>query len=1177
MKIIFYRVYKILGWTSITLALLLVILRFALPLITPQVPRLPEWVATQLRYPTLIQDIKLHWDGLTPEVSLYNVEILTQDKKSSALHIQSMKLRLNFFQLLLKRLSLDELEIEQAVGGLIYYPQSKTLAVAKLEQLQFNLQDQQTTDFPLCKRLIIKNSQISVDIDKKGKIELEAVNLLGEVSSHLKMQAQAKVAGKTPALVHFNADIPLFGQKSKQLYFHWQGGDLNTLTALLYPEVTLKHDFADLKIWGDIKDNNAIELISEIDLEKFEIYHHDIPEISIQKMQGPISIKLANQDWELDASKLILQSAKSLTHNLMISTTLEHAQVTFKDNIGNVSVLSQAISADAKDIYSKEVLFNDLALILKWHTSEAGLVVDTGLNTKMLSIPLQANATFTFSKQRLPEADIFLHIDESTTHEAIALLPDNKLDVDLIHWLQSAFVKGEHKGTTFVLRGNLQEFPFDDAQGVFEVNSELENVTLNYKDRWPALTNLNATMLMHNRALFISGQKGNILQGQITDADAVIPDLFAKMPELVVDTKISSTLKEGLEVITNSPLPATLVKTVAPLSFDGPMTLSLGLEIPLSSKSAVPVKVRGLVEVSDATVALKENPHAITALKGEVSFTQESIKADDLTGILLSMPCRFTMASNLNGDQSEILISAMGNVDVENVQSLLNIPKFSQLTGQTDFIAQLSLSPQANSQAVLTLSSSLKGLSIEAPLPFAKTKEAHSPLELKMYLEPHQLIRIAGKYGDTVTMAYSLGLHDKQWQGVGGHIHFGENRVAKFREDQVLLVDGNLAEVDFLQWKLFLAGIGLITSANTTNVSAHFPLEPLVELDIGSFNLYGATFENEKIEARWDTVSNQWNLLFDGAALKGQIVIPKNEAKAATVDLQKLALANTLAESNFTMSKIPSLQSIDIKIKEFVLGNKTLTNIQARIEPSWKGYFFPTVSASMKDTEISLSGSWDYLSLQSKISAEGKVNTKNISQTLSSFGLKGTLQKAKGSIDFSLNWFGSPFKLDYNSLTGVADFSLNGGSIQGMNPGIGRVLSLLNLDNVKRRLNLDFSDVTKNGFAFDEFSGKFQFGKGKVSTNKVILNGPSAKIEAFGQADLENQGLDGEMIVMPNVTGSLPVAAAIAAGNPAVGAAVWVVDKMFGHKIQQIHRVRYKVLGTWAMPKVNEVPMPLRG
>jgi uncharacterized protein YhdP len=295
------------------------------------------------------------------------------------------------------------------------------------------------------------------------------------------------------------------------------------------------------------------------------------------------------------------------------------------------------------------------------------------------------------------------------------------------------------------------------------------------------------------------------------------------------------------------------------------------------------------------------------------------------------------------------------------------------------------------------------------------------------------------------------------------------------------------------------------------------------------------------------------------------------------LDLQRLVLAKSLGTSEFQMSKTPGEQKVDIKIKELTMSNKVITDVHARLEPSWKGYFFPFVKAKLKGTDVVFSGSWDYLSTQNKVSAEGTVTTKNISDTLSALGMKGTVQKAKGSIDFSLNWNGAPFKIDYPSLGGQVDLALTHGVIQGVNPGIGRVLSLLNLDNVKRRLNLDFSDVTKSGLTFNDLNGKFQFGKGKITSNKVTLNGPSAKIEAFGQADLANQGLDGEMIVMPDVTGSLPVAAAIASANPAVGAAVWVVDKLFGNKIQQIHRIRYKVLGTWASPKVEEVPIPAKG
>ena len=149
---------------------------------------------------------------------------------------------------------------------------------------------------------------------------------------------------------------------------------------------------------------------------------------------------------------------------------------------------------------------------------------------------------------------------------------------------------------------------------------------------------------------------------------------------------------------------------------------------------------------------------------------------------------------------------------------------------------------------------------------------------------------------------------------------------------------------------------------------------------------------------------------------------------------------------------------------------------------------------------------------------------------------------------------------------------MSNGTVQGVDPGLGRVLNLLSLDTVQRRLNFDFSDVTQKGFAFDEFDADFQFGKGKVSSNKVSLKGPSANIESYGQADLENQEISGIIIMMPNVTGSLPVAAAIAAGNPAVGAAVWLVDKMVGKKNSRNPSISIPISGNLGFAKIRNDP-----
>lgn len=884
--------------------------------------------------------------------------------------------------------------------------------------------------------------------------------------------------------------------------------------------------------------------------------------------------------------------------------------LTFAEKQAKVVLESDKLTLNYPYLYSYPLEASNVAAVLEGTLSENKIVIKAhSFHASLFDSMLSGAGTWQLSKEKkLPDVEMMWHLDKMAVSDVLTLLPRQIMDEDLTTWLDSALLKGEALSTTCLLRGNLSDFPFDHAEGIFEVYTELDNAHLNYTKGWPSLTNLQANLLFRNRSLFIFAQKGDVASvdnhttiGQLFDADAVIPNLAAEIPELIIDTKIASNLSKGSEVIQKSPLKESLGKTLSPLAFEGDMALSLGLEVPLSSKSDQEIKVRGLIEVKDAAVGIKEIEIPITELKGNVSFTQNSVKSDFLLGKLLGSATTFSLETSALED-AQLEVTASGNLDLQHLQKELHLEEIKEIKGETDYFAKLTISPDNVKQASLALTSSLQGIVVDAPYPFGKSTEELRPIECKVNFEPNDLMRLFVKYGDNINMASSLILKNKSWQPMGAHLHFGEKRLAKYREDQVLLVDGEIKTIDFQEWKTFLTNAKLFpvdtdqhkksrensvesdeqvlatsqdSQANqkTQNANNPFVLEPLVELNIENFILYGLPFLHEKIEAQWDVNTHQWNFHFAGNSLSGHAVLPQDDKQPIVVDLQKLNLSKSIDLPDFSTNELSNQHPVEVKIKELTLNDKVISDLQTRLEPSWKGYFFPNFRAKMKGTEINLVGNWDYLSSQKKVSAQGKITTKNVTDTLNALGLTGSFRQAKGTLEFSVQWNGTPAKIDFDSLTGQADLALNRGLIQGVNPGIGRVLSLLNLDNVFRRLNLDFSDVTKNGLTFDKLEGKFQFGKGKISSNKVILNSPTVKIEAFGQADFQNHALDGEMIVMPDLTGSLPVAAAIAAGNPAIGAAVWVVDKIFGNKIQQIHRLRYKVLGTWQSPLVQEVPI----
>ncbi|MDF3055733.1 MAG: transrane protein, partial [Gammaproteobacteria bacterium] len=135
--------------------------------------------------------------------------------------------------------------------------------------------------------------------------------------------------------------------------------------------------------------------------------------------------------------------------------------------------------------------------------------------------------------------------------------------------------------------------------------------------------------------------------------------------------------------------------------------------------------------------------------------------------------------------------------------------------------------------------------------------------------------------------------------------------------------------------------------------------------------------------------------------------------------------------------------------------------------------------------------------------------------------------------------------------------------------GFGKMLNLLSLQSLPRRLTLDFSDLSVEGFAFDEMKGDFKLENGVANTQNAYLEGNVARIDLKGNIDLDRKGYNLVMLVTPYVTKSIPVVATIA-GGPIAGAAAWVGQKILGGVIDTMTSSRYRVTGSWDQPNVGK-------
>jgi len=107
--------------------------------------------------------------------------------------------------------------------------------------------------------------------------------------------------------------------------------------------------------------------------------------------------------------------------------------------------------------------------------------------------------------------------------------------------------------------------------------------------------------------------------------------------------------------------------------------------------------------------------------------------------------------------------------------------------------------------------------------------------------------------------------------------------------------------------------------------------------------------------------------------------------------------------------------------------------------------------------------------------------------------------------------------------------------------------------------------VVKEGFSFDVMKGHFVVMDGDAFTDDFAINGTSVNIDISGRTGLVARDYDQLVTVTPQVTSTLPIAGAIA-GGPAVGAAVFLADKLMGDSFNRLTQVKYHVTGSWDKP-----------
>ncbi|WP_236551235.1 AsmA-like C-terminal region-containing protein [Billgrantia tianxiuensis] len=194
---------------------------------------------------------------------------------------------------------------------------------------------------------------------------------------------------------------------------------------------------------------------------------------------------------------------------------------------------------------------------------------------------------------------------------------------------------------------------------------------------------------------------------------------------------------------------------------------------------------------------------------------------------------------------------------------------------------------------------------------------------------------------------------------------------------------------------------------------------------------------------------------------------------------------------------------------------------------------------------------------------------RDLGTALERLGQPVSIRSGETRVRSQLAWPGPPWQFALARSRGSIEVELRNGRFVNLESPTARVVGLLNVDNLVRRLRMDFSDVTGQGTAFDRVSGAATLYGGVLETNgPVLIDGPATSFTLDGTVDLARRELDQRLGVTVPVSSSLPLAAVIA-GAPVVGGALFIADRLFGRAIDRVTRIHYRVRGPWTSPDIT--------
>lgn len=694
-------------------------------------------------------------------------------------------------------------------------------------------------------------------------------------------------------------------------------------------------------------------------------------------------------------------------------------------------------------------------------------------------------------------------------------LPAKLMNPDAVAWLDDAFVSGQIRQGETVVQGALDRFPFADGVGRFETIFAIENGEIQFNEQWPHLHDIYADVQFSGPDLQVAIEDGGSEKAGIKQALITIPQL-ADSERLYVWGQVDAGFAEALDLLLKSPLKPKVEPLTSVLAGAGSVRVDLDLNIPY--EESVPVNVKVDAHLNGNRLNVKPVDLQIDAVKGVLNFTEDSVASGPLEAKTLGHPLR----GRLSSDQHATYLDFDGSTSVANLIKQFDFLKNQAASGRFDYRGRLTMPYLADETDTLTIDSTLQGMNVDGPGPLRKPADTQRPAQLAFRFEDGNLLPLQIRYGEALQ---AFLLIDKARENLySGHILLGTGQSQRY-DFPGLKLEVRQAEFDLSQALAAFQD----DSADNRPAAREFWLD--TEQLLWQKQALGP------MHCRFQRGEQLWQGYLDSPLAKGHIRLPDQRGGNNRIDLQMAYLnLSEIGKLNLSGANeiVTELPLIDINSQQLIWRTLNLGELQLQTERLPNGIHFKQIRLLSPHNRIDLSADWLKQPTGTQTQIKGKLHSDRFGQLLSQLAFTEDFKETTTDIAFKGGWRGGPHQFSFEHLNGQLQVELKDGRISSIEPGFGRLLGLLAMEQWVKRLSLDFSDIYREGLAFDAIKGHFKIKDGVAFTDDLVVDAVAADFYLAGSVNLADKSLQQRVAVVPKSSDAVPIAGTIVGGIAAI-------------------------------------------